>query len=130
MKTRKIWANLVVSNLERTSEFYTALGFKPNNPNTSKDLTSFFVGDENFVIHFFKDNFKAGFDGKIASLDQGNEIVFSLSAESKAEVDEWVLAVKNAGGTVTTEPQNFEKGYLFGFSDPDGHKFNVLYWPG
>ena len=51
MKTKKIWANLGVENLERTTKFYSELGFKPNG--ASKELTSFFVGEDDFVIHFF-----------------------------------------------------------------------------
>ena len=46
------------------------------------------------------------------------------------EVDQWMEKAKQAGGTVFSEPQNYLQGYTFGFADPDGHKFNVLYWPG
>ncbi len=30
MNPKKIWANLAVTDPERTAKFYTALGFKPN----------------------------------------------------------------------------------------------------
>lgn len=30
MKPKMIWANLAVSDLERTTKFYTELGFKSN----------------------------------------------------------------------------------------------------
>lgn len=129
MHPQKIWANLAVNDIERTTKFYTDLGFKPNNAHT-KELTSFFIGADNFVVHFFrKDILKANSKGEIANLKDGSEVIFSLSAESKDEVDQWMEAVKKAGATIYAEPENFEKGYFFGFSDPDGHKFNVLYWP-
>lgn len=51
MKPKKIWSNLAVSDLERTTKFYTELGFKPNGD--SQELTSFFVGEDDFVMHFF-----------------------------------------------------------------------------
>lgn len=51
MKTKEIWANLTVEDLERTTKFYTELGFKSNG--ASEELTSFFVGKNDFVIHFF-----------------------------------------------------------------------------
>lgn len=128
MKTNKIWANLGVEDLARTTKFYSELGFKPNG--TSTELTSFMFGEDNFIIHFFiKERFKWAVNDEIADLKQGNEIIFSLSAESVDEVHQWLLNVKNAGGRIFAEPQNFEKGYFFGFTDPDGHKFNVLYWP-
>ena len=67
---------------------------------------------------------------EVADLTQGSEIMFTLSAKSKGEVDKWAEEVRKAGGKIFMEPTNYEQGYTFGFSDPDGHKFNVLYWPG
>ena len=127
MKTRKIWANLGVEDLERTTQFYTKLGFKSNG--ASNELTSFFVGEDDFVIHFFlKDILKSNVKGELADLQNGNEIIFTLSADSKQEVDNWEKEVKNAGGTIVSQAQEFGKGYYgFVFTDPDGHKFNVFY---
>jgi predicted lactoylglutathione lyase len=127
MKTRKIWANLGVEDLERTTEFYTQIGFQPNG--ASKELTSFLVGDDNFIIHFFlKEILKSNTKIELTDPKQGNEIIFTLSAESKEEVNQWQEAVKNAGGTIISEAEEFGKGYYgFVFSDPDGHKFNVFY---
>ena len=134
MKTKKIWANLSVKNVERTHEFYKSLGFRPNGtfPNEHK-LASFLVGQDDFFIHFFSEEssmFKASLGGEIADLNQGNEVMFTLSADSKEEVDEWAEAVKKAGGTVFGRPQQIQGNngwYGCGFADPDGHKWNVFY---
>jgi predicted lactoylglutathione lyase len=65
MKPTKIWANLGVEDLERTTKFYTELGFKSNG--SSQELTSFFVGEDDFVIHFFlKDILQSNMKGEIA----------------------------------------------------------------
>jgi uncharacterized protein len=127
MKPKKIWANLTVEDLERTTKFYTELGFKPNG--SSKDLTSFFVGSNDFIIHFFlKDVLKSNVAGEVADLQYGNEVVFTLSADSREEVDKWEAEVKKAGGTIISGAAEFGKGYYgFVFTDPDGHKFNVFY---
>ncbi|MGN6533050.1 MAG: VOC family protein, partial [Ginsengibacter sp.] len=121
------WANLGVEDLQRTTQFYTQLGFKPNG--SSKELTSFMVGERGFVIHFFlKEILKSGIKGEIADLKHGNEIIFTLSAGSKNEVDKWENEVKNAGGTIVSGAEEFGQGYYgFVFADPDGHKFNVFY---
>ena len=130
MKTRKIWANLAVKDLSRTREFYNSLGFKPNGMNESQELVSFFFGDDNFIMHFFtEEKFKLDLKGLVPDPKQSNEVVFSLSADSKQEVDDWAKKVIESGGTIFSEAANIGKGYTFGFSDPDGHKFNVLYWP-
>ncbi|MES2545329.1 MAG: VOC family protein [Bacteroidota bacterium] len=127
MKTHKIWANFTVEDLGRTSKFYTQLGFKPNG--SSNELTSFCVGENDFIIHFFlKEVLKANVKMEIADIKYGNEIIFTLSADSKEEVNTWENEVIKAGGTIVSRPEEFGNGYYgFVFSDPDGHKFNVFY---
>ncbi|MEP1150095.1 MAG: VOC family protein [Balneola sp.] len=130
MNTKKIWANLAVEDVEKTRDFYLKIGFRPNGPNhTTEELTSFLVGEDDFVIHFFKkERLKWSLEGELADLSKGNEVMFTLSADSKEEVDEWAREVKKAGGTVFSEPKAImEKWYGCGFADLDGHKFNVFY---
>ncbi|MDW9379139.1 VOC family protein [Chryseobacterium sp. JV558] len=130
MKPKMIWANLAVADLERTQKFYTELGFKPNNPHTSNELVSFFVGENEFIIHFFLKNI---IERNLKTMKFGdpqsfNEIIFTLSATSKQQVNEWAQEVKNADGTIVSEPESFGENYYgFVFADPDGHKFNVFY---
>ena len=127
MNTKEIWANLAVEDLNRTAGFYTQLGFKPNG--TNKGLASFRVGEKGFVIHFFlKEVLKSNVKMEIADLKQGNEIIFTLSAGSREEVDQWENEVRNAGGTIVSKAEEFGQGYYgFVFADPDGHMFNVFY---
>lgn len=127
MKPKKIWANFSVQNLDRTTKFYNQLGFKHNG--ASDQLTSFFFGDNNFVIHFFlKDVLEPAMKGPITDAKAGNEIIFTLSADTKEEVNNWEKEVREAGGTIVSKPEEFGEGYYgFVFADPDGHKFNVFH---
>jgi len=130
MRPTKIWANLGVEDVEKTRDFYIKLGFKRNHRDgEGKELTSFFIGDDDFVVHFFqKDFLKESIKGKIANLEEGNEVMFTLWADSKEETDAWADEVRRAGGTIFSEPAEFGYGYYgFGFSDPDGHKWNVFH---
>ena len=126
MKTKKIWANLGVRDLDRTTKFYRQLGFKHNG--ASNQLTSFFFGDENFIIHFFlKEVLEPAIKGPIIDTKEGNEIIFTLSADTNEEVNNWEKEVRQAGGTIVSVPEVFGEGYYgFAFADPDGHKFNVF----
>jgi len=126
--TKDIWANLAVKDLKRTNQFYTALGFKPNGDQKSEFLTSFFFGDNNFVIHFFvEQQLQTALKGNLADLSKGNEIIFTLGAANRAEVDQWEKKVKAAGGELVSNAEEFGEGYYgFVFADPDGHKFNVF----
>jgi predicted lactoylglutathione lyase len=127
MNPKKIWSNLAVGDLERTTKFYTELGFKPNG--SSPELTSFMVGKDDFVMHFFlKDILKTGIKGEISDAQQANEVIYTLSAERKDEVDNWAKEVESAGGKLVSQPEEFGKGYYgFVFADPDGHRFNVFH---
>ncbi len=130
MRPRKTWANLAVKDVERARSFYTTLGFKSNEgPNKAKELTSFLIGDNDFVVHFFaSDPFREATKGEVADLTRGNELIFTLWAESKEEADAWAVEVRKAGGAIFSEPAEYGKGYYgFGFSDPDGHKWNVFH---
>ncbi|WP_204353265.1 VOC family protein [Pedobacter yulinensis] len=76
---------------------------------------------------FDKSELAKAFGGTSADLSSGNEIMFSLSAESEADVQEWIRMARQAGGTIFREAAYDEYGFFYGgFADPDGHKFNVL----
>lgn len=127
MNPKKIWANFAVSDLERTTKFYTELGFKFNG--RSKELTSFKFGDDEFIIHFFlKDILQKNIESKITDSHTSNEIIFTISADSKTNADNWAKEVEKAGGALVSKPEEFGEGYYgFIFADPDGHRFNVFY---
>ncbi len=134
MEPHKIWANLGVESIERTQKFYSKLGFQLNG-SPSKELVSFFFSNDDFIIHFFeKEKLKSSLEGEMSDLSQGNEIMFSLSVENKQEFDQWVTEIKEAGGKVHFDSNKDKKKYyddngfyVCVFSDPDNHKFNLLY---
>jgi hypothetical protein len=130
METKLIWANLASTNLERLRKFYNSLGFKSNDNLSSSEIASFTFGSNGFIINFFiASKVKDDVNGAIGNWEKQNEVIFSLQADSKEQIKEWRQKVHLAGGEIIVEPQPYEQGYTFCFSDPDGHKFNVLYWP-
>ena len=87
------------------------------------------------MIHFFrKEKLESSLEGKTADLSQGNEVMFSLAADTKAAYDDWVIEIQQAGGTIVFDSNTDRKAYyddngfyVCVFTDPDGHKFNLLY---
>lgn len=64
---------------------------------------------------------------KIADTKNAIEVMFTLSAESKDQVDKWAKEVEKAGGKIISKPEEFGQGYYgFVFADPDGHTFKTL----
>ncbi|MES2761284.1 MAG: VOC family protein [Bacteroidota bacterium] len=130
MRPKKVWANLGVKDVARTREFYSKLGIKPNKGfDKSNELTSFLFGDDEFIIHFFENaSLQKAMKGEMADLTKGNEIIFTLWAYSKEETNNWAEEIKNAGGKLFSNPEEFGEGYYgFVFADPDGHKWNVFH---
>jgi len=77
----------------------------------------------------FREEALIGFTANaLSDTNKGSEVLFSLSADSRAQVDEIAGRVKAAGGTVFRKPQEAE-GFMYGcgFCDPDGHRWNVLF---
>ena len=131
METKMIWANLASANLERTRKFYNSLGFRSNDGMSNSELASFTFANNKFIINFFiPEKVNDDTNGFIGKWKDHSEVIFSLQADSRKEVDDWRGKVKLAGAEIVSEPQDYLEGYTFCFADPDGHKFNVLYWPG
>ncbi len=87
MKAKIIWANFSVKDAKHTNQFYTQLGFTPNKPNNDPKLASFLFGKNDFVIHFFEQGSRI--DEYLPSGSKTSEIIFTLSAETEAEVNEF-----------------------------------------
>lgn len=131
MKTKMIWANLPVKDIERTREFFLALDFTPNGEHRKgAELVSFIIAENKFIINFIQEEKfkKEAIESEVADTKKYGEVCFSLLAESKQEVNEWAAKVKAAGGTIFFEPQDIPGNmYNTGFADLDGHRWNVLY---
>jgi predicted lactoylglutathione lyase len=128
--SRELWLNLPVLEPERAKEFYKQIGFRLNEQYVSQDGSfSFFVGDNQVVLMLFPESTFRGFTGNaVADSGQGTEVLFSLGANSRDEVDDLALKAERAGGTIFSKPGE-QGGWLYGcgFADPDGHRWNALY---
>lgn len=127
---KDIWLNLPIQDSERSMKFYKRIGFSVNERHESQGGSlSFVVGDNQIVLMLFPIPVFQSFVGrKVSDTFQGNEVLFSLGADSREEVDEYALKAVQAGGIVISKPSE-KDGWLYGcgFADPDGHQWNALY---
>ncbi|WP_074727780.1 MULTISPECIES: VOC family protein [Paenibacillus] len=72
--------------------------------------------------------FKNFTGNEIADPKQSSEVLFSIDAESRGEVDEIAKRAVEAGGMIFSEPAEHQ-GWMYGcgFADLDGHRWNALY---
>ena len=87
------------------------------------------IGDKGVVVMLFIDPvFKTFTQSETSDTTKGTEVLFSIDAESKAEVDELAAKVKAAGGTLYSNPTEVQGWmYGFGFIDLDGHRWNSVF---
>ncbi|GEQ00212.1 MULTISPECIES: VOC family protein [Staphylococcus] len=119
------WLNLAVADLSVSEGFYQALGFTiKHNEAMQAKMLGIETADGKIIMLIEQQQFK-----KAASLDNIPKIdgaLISLSVATEAEVDDLLTLVNQANGTVLQRGTKLE-GYYGGlFSDPDGHRFNVI----
>ena len=128
--TKELWINLPVKDINVSKEFFSRLGFSFNPRfSNNNDTACITIGTKNINVMLFKEATFNGFTkNKIADTSQATEVLFSIDAESRDEVDEMANKAASAGGTVFSQPAELQ-GWMYGcgFSDPDGHRWNVLF---
>jgi predicted lactoylglutathione lyase len=126
--TKQLWLNLPVKNLEKSKKFFSELGFSFNTEHGNSPVSASLVVGKNVLMLFDEASFKNFAKTEIADTAKSNEILISIDVESKEEADELAKKVTNAGGIIYAEPGEKDGWmYGFGFTDLDGHRWNVLY---
>ncbi|GIO04419.1 glyoxalase [Brevibacillus reuszeri] len=126
---KELWINLPVKDLKKAKEFYAALefSFHPRHEK-SDEVAGLIIGDHKVLVMLFPESaFKSFTRNELADTKQGTEVLLSIDAQSKEEVDEMIQKARQAGGAIFAEPS--EHGFMYGagFADLDGHRWNVLY---
>lgn len=127
--TKQIWLNLPVKDVKKSKVFFDKIGFSFNEENETTQSACMIVGDKNFVVMLFEEAvFGTFLQNKITDTKSSSEILISIDAESRDEVDVWAQKVVEAGGVVFSKPTEIQ-GWMYGcgFVDLDGHRWNVLY---
>jgi predicted lactoylglutathione lyase len=127
---KQFWINLPVKDVPKSREFFTKLGFSFNQRfANSNDLACLIIGDQKVVVMLFTEPaFKSFTRAEIADTKQTSEVLLSIDAESREEVDEMARKAEEAGGIVFGKPSE-NQGWMYGcgFADLDGHRWNILY---
>ena len=127
---KEIWANLPVKNVSKAKEFFSRLGFSfSTTMDGGEQFACLLVGTNNFhVLLFQQDIFKTFTQNALADATAATEVMFSIDAENRQEVDDMAEKVTAAGGIVFGKPAEFQ-GWMYGcaFTDLDGHRWNMLF---
>lgn len=127
--TKDIWLNIPVKNVQRSKDFFTALGYSFDSPRDNDVMACLMIGSKKVVIMLVEESmFKSFIRTEMTDTKKSCELLISIDAESREEVDAYAKKVVAAGGTVYAEPAE-NQGWMYGcaFIDLDGHRWNVLY---
>jgi len=125
--TKQIFINLAVKDLQKSTDFYTALGFK-NNPQFSDDAGKCMVWSENiFVMLLTHEKFLSFTKKAIADTKSKIAGLFSLSAESVEEVNTIMSEGLKAGGIEPNEVRDYGFMVQRTIEDFDGHTWEVFF---
>jgi uncharacterized protein len=127
MSNRMVFVNLPVKNLNASVEFFTKLGFAFNPQFTDQNGTCMIISEDAFVNLLVEDFFKTFTRKAISDATKSTEVIVTLSADSRADVDAFVNKALAAGGKPSMEPMEMGGMYGWSFHDLDGHLWEVFY---
>ncbi|MBF6332679.1 VOC family protein [Nocardia transvalensis] len=134
MVSKMIFVNLPVDDLERSRNFYEALGWKVNQDFTDDNAACVVVDDNICLMLLVKPFFETFTERPIADSSVATGSIYALSLRSAEEVDELTAAAVRAGGReVFNEDKRAQEAAVGmhgrAFRDPDGHHWEP-FWMG
>ncbi|MGL6009387.1 MAG: VOC family protein [Culicoidibacterales bacterium] len=114
-----IFVNLPVQDLPKSMEFFRKLGWNFNLDFTDEQGACLVISDTIFVMLLVPEFFTS-FTNRLIATAQTSEVIISLSATSRDEVDQFIAAGLAAGATETTF-NNLGWMYQRGFADLDNY---------
>ncbi len=125
--TKQIFINLVVKDLQKSMDFYTALGFT-NNPQFSDDTAKCMVWSEHiFLMIMTADKFNNFATKPIADTKSALAGLFSLSLASVDEVNQLMASGLKAGGIEPAEMRDYGFMQQRTIEDFDGHTWELFF---
>lgn len=126
-RSRKLFVNLAVRDLNRSKLFFTALGFEFDPRFTDDKAACMVVSDAAYVMLLLEPFFKTFTKRELCDTSTRTEGLFAVECTSRAEVDALVRKALAAGGSRAMDSQ--DQGFMYGssFYDLDGHHWEVFW---
>lgn len=117
----KIFVNVPVKDLDKSTEFFTAIGFTINPQFTDETAACVVITEDIYAMILTHEKFKQFTPKEISDATKTSEVLFALSFDSRDKVNEIADKALSAGGSVANQPQDY--GFMFtrSINDPDGH---------
>lgn len=127
---KKIYVNLPVTNLEKSTAFYEALGFVKNSDFSNNDASAVIWSDTIVFVLLKHDFYQKFLQGKtIADTATTSGVLLALEMSSREDVDKFASIAKENGGDFFEAEPNKGLDFMYGLevSDPDGNTVEPFY---
>lgn len=123
----KIFVNLPVKDLTKSTAFFTELGFSFNPQFSDENAGCMVISDDIYAMLLVEPFFKAFTKKEIVDATKSTEAILALGVESRQRVDELADTAIEAGGQPANDPM--DEGFMYGrsFQDLDGHIWEVMH---
>lgn len=124
----KLFLNLPVADLQRSIQFFEALGFAFNPAFTGPTATCMLIGEDAYAMLLTHEHLAGYSDRPLANpREAATGAHYALTVDSREEVDAIVERALANGGAGGGEPQDHGFMYTSSFYDPDGHHWDVFW---
>lgn len=121
---------LGVSDLERATAFYRALGWERSSASVPGTVT-FFHGSTAALALYGRDDLAEDAGVPAGSRDASEAVALAMNVDSDQAVDDFLARAREAGAAVTRDAAHADWGGYSGyFRDPEGHLWEVANNPG
>lgn len=127
LKASGIFVNLPVKDLQRTIQFFSALGFEFDPQFTDEKAACLVIGEQMYAMLLLEEFFQTFTKKELSNAENSTEVIVALSVESRAKVDEIVDKALTSGGKPSIDAVDHGFMYERGFHDPDGHLWSLFH---
>jgi uncharacterized protein len=124
---RQIFINLPTKNLQTTARFFSKLGFRFNPQFSDENAQCMIISDDIYVMFLTESYFRSFTKKDIPDTATSAGAIYSLTAESREAVDDFMQRCIQEGGRDVSQPQTWDFMHTRTFEDPDGHLWEIFY---
>ena len=123
----KVFVNLPVKDLARSTEFFTGLGFPLDRRFSDERSGCLVISDDIYAMLLTEPFFQSFTARDIPDTSKTAEAIVALEVDSRHRVDELADQAVGTGGAPAGEPMEEYGMYGRRFEDPDGHLWEVFH---
>lgn len=123
----KIYVNLPVKDLARSTEFFNKLGFSFDKQFSNDKAGCLIISNDIYAMLITEPFFRSFTTKELADTSKTTEAIVALEVDTRQQVDEMAARALESGGSPASEPMEQDGMYERSFADPDGHLWEVFH---